>query len=153
MIRELCHIAKNLMMILSICGFCFLLAGCSSQNTSYDDESPESSIENKLPDISDIEPVVKDNWSDSIGRETKNTSADELSFEIKISEPMVLAIDCVTESEKLDIEIKNPDGEKIFSESDIQTERFETSVDSSGTYKVVVNAKQHTGSFWITPKK
>ena len=107
-------------------------------------------MENKLPDI---EPVVEDNWPKSIGRENENTTAESLSFEIHISEPMVLAITCVTKSGKLDMEIESDDGEKIFSESDIQTENFEVNIDSSGIYKVIIQAKQHTGSFWIEPQK
>ncbi len=51
---------------------------------------------------------------------------------------MVLNITCVTESGKLDMEITNGDGEKIFSESDIQAENFEVNINSSGTYKVII---------------
>ncbi len=150
---------KKLMIILSVWSCCFLFTGCSFENpvSSNDDVGTENIMEsglqemgNKLPDI---EPVVEDNWPNSIGRENENTTAESLSFEIQISEPMVLAITCVTKSGRLDMEIESDDGEKIFSESDIQTENFEVNIDSSGTYKVIIQAKQHTGSFWIEPQK
>ncbi len=99
------------------------------------------------------EPIVEDNWPDNIGRENVGLSAEELSFEIEISNPMVLAIVCVTESGKLDMKIQNDDGEEIFSESDIQTENFEVNINSSGTYKVTIQADKHVGSFWIKPQK
>ena len=150
---------KKIIIILSVWSCCFLFAGCSSENmvSLNDDAGTENTMENgfqemgdKLPDI---EPVVEDNWPNSIGRENENTTAKNLSFEIQISEPMVLSITCVTESGKLDMEIERNDGEKIFSESDIQTEKFEVNINSSGTYNVVIQAKKHTGSFWIEPQK
>lgn len=150
---------KKTMIILLMCSFCFLFVGCSSENTvsSNDDVGTENSMENRLQEMGnklpDIEPIVEDNWPDSIGRENENTTAENLSFEIEISNPMVLVITCVTESGRLDMEIESDDGEKIFSESDIQTENFEVNTNSSGTYKVLIQAKNHTGSFWIEPQK
>lgn len=150
---------KKMMIILSVCSCCFLFAGCSLENTvsANDDVGTENIMENGLQEMGnnlpDIEPVVEDNWPDSIGRENENTTAENLSFEIQISNPMVLAIACVTESGKLDMKIKSDDGEQIFNESDIQTENFEVNINSSGTYKVIIQAEKHTGSFWIEPQK
>lgn len=143
---------KKMMIVLFVCSCCFLFAGCSSKDTvsANNGADTESTMENEL---SDIEPVVEDNWPDSIGRENKKTTAENLSFEIQISEPTVLSVTCVTESGKLDMEIESDDGEKVFSESDIQTENFEIDIDSSGIYKATVQAKEHTGSFWIEPRK
>ncbi len=125
--------------------------------TPKDDVGTENAMENELQEMGnklpDIEPVVEDNWPDSIGRENEDTTAENLSFDIQISNPMVLDITCVTESGKLDMEITSGDGEKIFSESDIQTENFEVNINSLGTYKVIIRAKEHTGSFWIEPQK
>jgi len=150
---------KKIMIILSVWSCCFLFAGCSSENTvsSNDDAGTENTMENELQEMEnklpDIEPVVEDNWPDSIGRENKDTTAKNLLFEIQISNPMVLDITCVTESGKLNMEIIGEDGKKIFNESNIQTENFEVNINSSGTYKVIIQAKKHTGSFWIEPQK
>ncbi len=150
---------KKMMIILIVWSCCFLLAGCSLENRGSSNDNAENEIimengfekmENKL---SDIEPIVEDNWPDNIGRENVGLSAEELSFEIEISNPMVLAIACVTESGKLDMKIQNDDGEEIFRESDIQTENFEVNINSSGTYKVIIQADKHVGSFWIEPQK
>ncbi len=144
---------KKMIIILSVWGCCFLLTGCSLENTvsANDNTGTENTMENELPEIADVEPVVEENWPDRIGRENEDTTAENLSFDIPISNPMVLAVTCVTESGKLDMEIMNGDGEKIFSESDIQTENFEVNINSSGTYKVIIQAKEHTGSFWLEP--
>ncbi len=156
---------KKMMIILTVWSCCFLFVGCSIENrTSSNDnagneitmENGFEEMENKLSDIepiADTEPIVEDNWPDNIGRENVGLSAEELSFEIEISNPMVLAIVCVTESGKLDMKIQNDDGEEIFSESDIQIENFEVNINSSGTYKVIIQADKHVGSFWIKPQK
>jgi len=149
---------KKIIILLSVCICCFLLTGCKLVNTASTnkDTGTENTTENGLQEMGsklpDIETVVEDNWPDSIGREDENLTAENLSFEIKISNPLVLAITCVTEDGKLDMEIKADDGERIFAESDIQTENFEVSIDSPGTYKVIVQAENHTGSFWIEPQ-
>lgn len=151
---------KKMMIILSICSFCFLFAGCSSDKISTHDnvdtvdtmEDGLQEMESGLP-LMEIVPIVEDNWPESIGREDENTTAENLSFDIVISNPMTLSISCVTESGKLDMEINSDDGEKIFSESDIQTENFEVKINSSGTYKVTIQAEKHTGSFGIEPQK
>ncbi len=150
---------KKMMMILSVCACCFLFAGCSAENTASANDSAgtESTMEDGLPEMEDklpdVEPVVEDNWPDSIGKENEKMTAENLSFEIPISDPMTLTVTCVTESGKLDMEIKDDDGEKIFSKSDIQTENFEVNVNSSGTCTVIIHAENHTGSFWIQPQK
>lgn len=155
---------KKIMIILSVWSCCLLFTGCSFENplSLNEDAGTENTMENGLQemennlsdiDLPDIEPVVEDDWLNRIGRENENTTAESLSFEIQISEPMVLEIACVTESGKLDMEIEGEDGEKIFCESDIQTESFEVNVTSPGTYKVIIQAKQHTGSFWIEPRE
>ncbi|MCM1048148.1 MAG: hypothetical protein NC433_06975 [Clostridiales bacterium] len=147
---------KKIIIILSVCSCCFLFTGCTAENTVSSNggigaenirESELQKMDNKLPEI---EPVVEDNWPDSIGRENENTTAENLSFDIQISNPMVLYIACVTESGKLNMEITSSDGERIFSASDIQTENFEVTINSSGTYKVIIQAKEHTGSFLIS---
>ncbi len=150
---------KKMVIILIVWSCCFLLAGCSLENSifSNDNAGNEMTMENEFEEmkdkLSDIEPIVEDNWPDNIGRENVGLSAEKLSFEIEISNPMVLAIACVTESGKLDMKIQNDDGEEIFSESDIQTENFEVNINSSGTYKVIIQANKHVGSFWIEPQK
>ncbi|MCM1123856.1 MAG: hypothetical protein NC416_14840 [Eubacterium sp.] len=150
---------KRILIILFAWSYCFLFAGCSSQNivSSKTDVGTENTVENELQqmenELPDIGSVVEDNWPDRIGRENENTTAQNLSFDIEISNPMILDIICVTESGKLDMEIISSDGEEIFHESDIQTESFEVHINSSGTYKVIMQLKEHTGSFWIEPRK
>ncbi len=150
-------IMKKIMIILCICSVCFLFTGCYSDRISTHNktETPENvsqEMNNGLPPIMEIESVVEDNWPESIGGEDYDMTAENLSFEIKISSPTELSISCVTESGKLDMEIKSDDGEKIFGESNIQTEDFEVNTDSPGTYKVIIQAKNHTGGFWIKPQ-
>ncbi len=150
---------KKIMILLSIWSCCLLFAGCSSGNAASSNAAAgtETAAENELQEMGnslpDIEPVVEDDWPERIGRENENTTAENLSFDIQISNPTVLDITCVTESGNLDIEITSSDGETIFSESDIQTESFEVGINSSGTYEVMMQAKEHTGSFWIEPLK
>lgn len=142
---------KKRMILMFICGMCFLFAGCTSDESPALEELTSIDImENGLPEI---EPAVEDNWPERIGRKTENMTAQELSFDIEVSKPMLLSVACVTESGKLDMEIKRDDGETVFCEEDIQTETFEVRIDSVGTYKVIIQADGHTGSFWIKPKE
>ncbi len=64
-----------------------------------------------------------------------------------------MSVACVTQRERLDIEITGEDGETVFCEKNIQTETFEVPINASGTYKVIVHAEEHTGSFWIEPQE
>lgn len=150
---------KKIMILLFAWSCCFLFAGCSSQNivSSNSDVRIDNTMENELQqmenELPDIGSVVEDNWPDRIGRENENTTAQNLSFDIEISNSMVLDIICMTESGKLDMEIISSDGEEIFHESDIQTESFEVDINSLGMYTVIVQLKEHTGSFWIEPRK
>lgn len=142
---------KKRMILMFICGMFFLFAGCTSgESPALEELSSIDIMENGLPEI---EPAVEDNWPERIGRKTENMTAQELSFDIEVSKPMLLSVACVTESGKLDMEIKRDDGETVFCEEDIQTETFEVRIDSVGTYKVIIQADGHTGSFWIKPKE
>ena len=150
---------KKMIMMLSVWSCCFLFTGCSLETTvsSNGGSGTENIMENGLQEMEKqlpaIEPVVVDNWPDCIGRENENITAENLSFDIQISDPVVLTITCVTESGRLDMKIESDDGEDVFNESDIQTENFEVNIASSGTYKVTIQAQKHTGSFWIEPQK
>lgn len=64
-----------------------------------------------------------------------------------------MSVACVTQRERLDIEITGEDGETVFCEKNIQTETFEVPINASGTYKVIVHPEEHTGSFWIEPQE
>ena len=38
-------------------------------------------------------------------------------------------------------------------EKNMKTETFDVNISEAGTYTVIIQAKNHTGSFQITPKK
>ncbi len=146
--------------LLSICCLCVLFAGCASDEIFAPDgtdavENELSGMENGLPEMEnkpslmEIEPVVEGSWPEGIGRKNENTTAENLSFSIEISNPTTVSIACVTESGTLDMEIRSEDKETVFREESIQTETFEIRINSLGTYEVIVQAKEHTGSFWI----
>lgn len=130
---------NKMMIILTAWSCCFLFVGCSIENRASSNDNAGNEItmengfertENELSDIepmADMEPIVEDNWPDNIGREN--------------------------ESGKLDMKIQNDAGEEIFNESDIQTEDFEVNINSPGTYKIIIQAEKHVGSFWIEPQK
>lgn len=146
---------RKILITLFICGLCVLSVGCAADKTSKSDDTDTvnvSAMKDGLPKLSELEPAVDDNLPESIGRETQDMTAKELSFDMEISSPAVLLITCVTESGKLDMKITDDDGQKIFEENDIPTEDFTVDINSSGTYKVIIQAEKHTGSFWITPK-
>jgi|GEM_PF-6456521 len=146
---------RNVLTAIFLCGLCFLSVGCAADKISRLDDADTanvSAMEDELPKLSELEPVVDDNLPESIGRETKGMTAKNLSFDIEISNPMVLLITCVTESGKLDMKITDDGGQKIFEENDVPTEGFTVDINSPGTYKVIIYAEKHTGSFWITPK-
>ncbi len=109
-------------------------------------QEPES-----MPELKEIY-GIEDNWPESIGRENKGTTAENFSFEIRVSEPMTLVISCVTESGELDLEIENEKGKDIFEKDDIQTGSYTVNADSAGIYKVSFDCENHTGSFWIRPE-
>lgn len=141
---------KKFMLALCVCGLCLLCAACAPDKAPAQAGADNAgAMENGLPGI---EPIVEDSWPESIGRENEALTAENLSFDIEITAPAALVISCVTESGKLAMEIKNPDGERIFNESDIQTADFEVNINASGTYKVVVQAQKHTGGFWLEQK-
>ncbi len=96
---------------------------------------------------------LTDNWPESIGRENKNTTADNLSFALEVSEPVTLIVSCVTEEGELDMEIEDERGEEIFEKEDMRTGDYEVRIDSPGTYRISCEMDEHTGSFWIRPKK
>ena len=51
------------------------------------------------------------------------------------------------------MEIEGEHGEEIFEKEDMQTGDYEVKIDSRGTYRVSCEMDDHTGSFWIRPKK
>lgn len=117
-------------------------------------ESSEDEWENIGFDMKTIEKeFLMDYWPESIGRKNKNTTAENFSFGLEISEPVTLIVSCVTEDGELDMEIEDKYGEEIFEEEDIQTGDYEVRIDSPGTYRVSCEMDDHTGSFWIRPKK
>lgn len=123
-----------------------------NNNQSDSNDSTENEFWG-LPGLEELEPVVDDKWPVSISRTTENTTAKNLSFDIQIDEPMVIIVSCVTESGKMDMEIKNTNGSKLFDEADIKTETFEVNIDEAGIYTVTIQANKHTGGFQIAPKK
>ena len=108
-----------------------------------------------MEDISGLEDIsgIENNWPESIGRENDNTTADNFSFQIWISEPMTLEVSCVTKGGELDLEIEDEKGKDIFEKDDIQTGTYEVKIKSAGNYTVSFEAENHTGSFWIRPKE
>ncbi len=157
---------KKTIIMLSLCALCLGFTGCAANETvAVDDVETADNMENGLSEMEpvtldimenglpEMEPVVEDNWPERIGRENDNTTAQNLSFDIEISNPMTLSLACVTESGKLDLEIKRHDGETVFHERDIQTENFTVSINAEGTYNVIMQADNHTGSFWIEPQE
>lgn len=156
---------KTIIMVL-LCGLCLGLVGCAANETAAAaDAKTADNMENGLAEIEpvtsgitenglpQIEPVVEDNWPERIGRENDNTTAQNLSFDIEISNPMTLSVDCVTESGRLDLEIRRDGEETVFHERDIQTGNYAVSIDTAGTYNVIIQADNHTGSFWIEPQE
>ena len=96
---------------------------------------------------------IEDNWPEEIGRENRDTTAENFSFEIQIAEPMTLVVSCVTESGELDLEIENEMGKEIFEKDDIRTGDYEVTVKQAGVYRVSFECENHTGSFWIRPRE
>lgn len=115
------------------------------------------SLEDELDISVDLEAMgmelLTDNWPESIGMETGNTTAENFSFELEISEPVTLTLSCVTKEGELDMEIEDKYGEEIFEEEDIRTGDYEVRIDSPGKYRVSCEMDDHTGSFWIRPKE
>lgn len=106
----------------------------------------------EIPETSDIY-GIEDRWPERIGRENINTTAVDFSFGIEIAEPTVLVISCVTESGELDLEIEDDRGKDVFEKDEIRTGEYEVKIKSPGTYRVHFDCEDHTGSFWISPKK
>lgn len=115
----------------------------------------ETAEEGGLPVLPELEGMgfLTDNWPESIGMETGNTTAENFSFALAISEPVTLTLSCVTKEGELDMEIEGEHGEEIFEKEDMQTGDYEVKIDSRGTYRVSCEMDDHTGSFWIRPKK
>lgn len=112
-------------------------------------EDSELRTDSALPDIYGI----VNEWPDRIGRENKNTTAEDFSFEIETERPTALVIFCVTESGELDLEIEDENGKEIFEKDDIRTGEYEVKLKSSGTYRVTFDCENHIGSFWISPRE
>ena len=123
------------------------------QNHYENQSKSNNNVDNGLPGLEELEPIVDDNWPISISRTTENTTAKSLSFDIQIDEPMVIEVSCVTESGKMNMEIKDTNGNKLFDEKNMKTETFEVNISKAGTYTVIMQTKNHTGSFRIAPKK
>ena len=122
------------------------------ENQSNSNNNTENGLPG-LPGLEELEPLVDDKWPISISRTTENTTAKGLSFDIQIDEPMVIVVSCVTESGKMNMEIKDSNGNKLFDEKDMKTETFDVNISEAGTYTVTIQANNHTGSFQIAPKK
>lgn len=117
-------------------------------------ESPEEEWENIGFDMKTMEEeFLMDYWPESIGRKNKNTTAENFSFALEVSGPVTLIVSCVTEDGELDMEIEGSHGEEVFEKEDIRTGDYEVKIDSPGTYRVFCEMDDHTGSFWIRPKK
>ncbi len=124
----------------------------------------DAAMENALSEMEDarqkmmIDPeemgmeFLLDNWPESIGREDLNTTAENFSFQLEVSEPVTLVLSFVTESGELDMEIENERGDEVFEKEDIGTGEYEIKIDTPGTYRVSYEMDDHTGSFWIRPK-
>lgn len=144
-------------------------AGMDGEKNTDDGIREDSAdiMEEGLPELDDAETLnmeeefreeskiydIEDNWPEKTGRENRNTTAENFSFEIQIEEPMVLVVSCVTESGEMDLEIEDDRGKEIFERDDIRTGEYEVKADSPGTYRVYFDCEDHTGSFWIRPKK
>jgi len=132
-------------------------AGEGVQKPEEEPEAEEAPEMEEMPEIEEVPEIkrihgIEDNWPESIGRENENTTAENFSFEILISEPMALSISCETESGELDLEIENERGEEIFEKDDIRTGTYVVNAGSAGIYTVHFDCENHTGSFWIRPK-
>lgn len=144
-------------------------AGMDGEKNTDDGNREDSTdiMEDGLPELDDAEILnmeeefqekskiygIKDNWPKEIGRENRNTTAENFSFEIQIEEPIVLVVSCVTESGELDLEIENEKEKEIFEKDHIRTGDYEVAVDRAGTYRVCFDCEDHTGSLWIRPKE
>ncbi len=126
-------------------------AGTEDVSTSGGETAEEGGLP-ALPGLESME-FLTDNWPESIGMETGNTTAKNFSFALEISEPVTLTLSCVTKEGELDMEIEGEHGEEIFEKEDMQTGDYEVKIDSRGTYRVSCEMDDHTGSFWIRPKK
>lgn len=124
--------------------------GISREETPGVDDNDAGNGFSGLSELPEMENIIEDNWPESIGRENTDTTAEDLSFDIWIPEPMTLEISCVTISGELNMEIENQ--KDIFEKDDIGTGTFEVIADSVGMYTVHVECDNHTGSFWIRPK-
>lgn len=114
---------------------------------------PEAPDPPEVPGLPGVPEFIVDNWPESIGRENERTTADNFSFEIPIQEPMTLVISCETKRGELDLEIEDERGREIFERDEIPTGEYEVKIKDPGTYSVSFEMEDHTGSFWIRPKK
>ncbi len=132
-----------------------LCVGCSAGETASPeaDPAPTASPAGGLPALEELEPVVEDSWPERAGRENEKLTAENLSFEVELSEQAALMVSSETESGTLDMEIQGPDGKCVFDREGIQTGEYEASAPSAGTYTVTVQAEDHTGGFWLSPAK
>lgn len=147
---------KRLLVLLVSASLAFCV-GCSAGEETSPPASPAGSavqtdaLESGLSPLEDVEPVVEGSWPERVGREDEDLTADGLSFDIELAEPVTLAVSCETESGTLDMKIKGPDGKDIFDRKELQTGEYEASAPAAGTYTVTVQAEGHTGGFWISP--
>lgn len=151
---------KRLLVLLVSASLAFCV-GCSAGEESSPEETappagsavPTDALAGGLPPLEEVEPVVEDNWPERIGREDEKLTAEGLSFEIDLAEPMELSVSCETDSGTLDMKIEGGDGKSVFDREDLRTGEYEASAPSAGTYTVTVQAKDHTGGFWISPSE
>lgn len=123
------------------------------QSYPENQNSSSNSTENGLSGLKELEPLVDDNWPVSISRTMDKTTAKNLSFNIQIDKPMTITLSCITESGKMNMEIKDENGNKLFDETNMQTGSFDVNIEETGIYTVIVQVDNHTGSFQITPKE
>lgn len=151
---------RKVIILVIFCICICAIGGCSSNRKTLQTEktNSEEGLENEIEDIADLddiemESLVNDDWPERIGRKTSDMTAKELMFDIQISKPMTIVISCSTEKGKLGMKIQNASGKTYFNKNNLKTEKFYIDIDKTGTYTVTVQSKDHTGSFWLKPKK
>lgn len=117
-------------------------------------ENDGERAEEELPDMAEADSsILVDNWPERIGREDEGMTAQSLRFLLPITEPMTLRIDCTTDGGSLNMRIVDEAGSVYFDEKKISTQTYEVEIDRTGNYQVIIEAKRHVGSFWISPLK
>ena len=122
-----------------------------AEGVRYSDlRSKLEALEPELQELSAV-PLIEDCWPERIGREQRDTVAENLSFALTLEEPAELMLSCVTEKGTLGMRIEGPDGMVLFESAGLETGEYPVTAPAAGTCRVTVQAAHHTGSFWLRP--